>query len=165
MLTVVVDGIKVSFHAHDIDAGETPESYARKIVTPEVIAEVRAMHSARAKKAGKLRRRRTAARVNGMVRDSVMACLKGQAGPRRAAFIERLLRYRISDLRARIEAAFADGMTWDNHGAWHLDHRRPLSSFRINKLACRETRDAWAIDNLQPLWAADNLRKGARWCP
>jgi hypothetical protein len=62
-----------------------------------------------------------------------------------------------------IEAQFLPGMTWANYGKWHIDHKRPLASFRKGdeehiKKACHYT-------NLQPLWAADNIRKSAKWIP
>lgn len=62
------------------------------------------------------------------------------------------------ELVAHIEAQFQPGMTWDNYGAWHIDHVRPLVSAtspeELYKL-CHHT-------NLQPLWAPDNLRKNAQ---
>jgi hypothetical protein len=55
---------------------------------------------------------------------------------------------------------FQSGMTWDNWGEWHLDHKRPLSSF---DLSIREQfLQAVHFTNYQPLWAVDNLRKGSK---
>jgi hypothetical protein len=79
--------------------------------------------------------------------------------------LEKRLGYVVDELRSHLEGQFADGMNWANHGEWHIDHIRPLSSFKITSFRCRDFREAWAISNLQPLWAADNLRKGARWEP
>ena len=60
-------------------------------------------------------------------------------------------------------------MSWDNYGApqgqrgWHIDHIKPLAAFDLTdpeqcKQACHYT-------NLQPLWADENMRKGARFDP
>lgn len=61
-------------------------------------------------------------------------------------------------LAQHIESKFSDGMNWANRGEWHIDHIIPLASaktaddvFRLNHYT-----------NLQPLWALDNLQKGAR---
>lgn len=50
-------------------------------------------------------------------------------------------------------------MTWAafNAGEIHLDHRTPLSKFDCTTEA--GIRAAWALTNLQPLWATDNQRK------
>lgn len=72
-----------------------------------------------------------------------------------------VLGYRTEDFRVHIEARFKPGMTWANHGQWHVDHVRPLSSFDLTDPEQREKANALA--NLQPLWAAENMAKGAKW--
>jgi len=52
-------------------------------------------------------------------------------------------------------------MTWDNHGEWHIDHIRPLASFDL--LDEGDFMQAHHYTNLQPLWAEENLSKGATW--
>lgn len=64
-------------------------------------------------------------------------------------------------LCAHLESLFQPGMTWENYGAvWHVDHRKPCASFdltyRFEQQAC------FHFSNLQPLFALDNKRKGAR---
>jgi hypothetical protein len=64
--------------------------------------------------------------------------------------------------RAHIEARFADGMTWANHGTiWEVDHKRPLASFDLTDAAQR--RAACHFTNLQPLLTPANRAKGASW--
>lgn len=64
----------------------------------------------------------------------------------------------IVELRTHLERQFVTGMTWENHGTWHIDHKQPCASFdlsdRDQKRAC------FHYTNLQPLWAVDNIRKG-----
>lgn len=76
-----------------------------------------------------------------------------------------LLGYTVDDLKCHIESQFFDGMTWDNyrHDVWHIDHVRPLASFNYETPDDPEFREAWALSNLRPLWAIDNMRKGAKW--
>lgn len=62
--------------------------------------------------------------------------------------------------KAYIEDQFQEGMNWDNHGDWHLDHIKPLSAFDLSDRS--QTLEACHYTNYQPLWAADNLRKGSK---
>jgi hypothetical protein len=64
-------------------------------------------------------------------------------------------------LREHIQTQFTDGMTWDNYGDWHIDHKRPCSSFDLTKP--EEQHKCFHYTNLQPLWAADNQSKGSKW--
>jgi len=68
----------------------------------------------------------------------------------------------ILELQTHLESQFQPGMTWENwtKDGWHIDHIRPLSSFDLTDP--EQLRQACHYTNLQPLWAADNLSKGAR---
>lgn len=59
-----------------------------------------------------------------------------------------------------IESLFKDGMSWDNHGEWHIDHIIPLSSFNLKNRD--EFLKAVHYTNLQPLWKSENLSKGSK---
>lgn len=52
---------------------------------------------------------------------------------------------------------FTDGMSWDNHGEWHIDHIVPISVFL--KQGIVDPKIIHNLTNLQPLWAMDNLTK------
>ena len=54
-----------------------------------------------------------------------------------------------------LESKFQLGMSWDNYGDWHIDHKVPLSSAKSSE----ELEKLCHISNLQPLWALDNIRK------
>jgi hypothetical protein len=70
--------------------------------------------------------------------------------------------YTLADLAAHIERQFLKGMSWDNMGEWHLDHITPLSAFGYTSVTDPDFRAAWALTNLRPLWARENLAKSAR---
>lgn len=55
-----------------------------------------------------------------------------------------------------IESQFTEGMTWENHGEWHIDHIIPLSSAKTKE----EMEKLCHYTNLQPLWKEENLSKG-----
>jgi hypothetical protein len=69
------------------------------------------------------------------------------------------LGYSMDDLRTHLERQFLPGMGWHNIRLWHVDHIIPLSSFRFESIEDPEFKAAWALTNLRPLWAADNLKK------
>lgn len=70
-----------------------------------------------------------------------------------------LVGYAVSELRTHLERQFLPGMTWANMGKWHIDHIIPLASFKIAGPDDPQLRRAWALTNLRPLWAEDNIAK------
>jgi len=74
---------------------------------------------------------------------------------------ENLVGYKLKDLKKHLECQFKDGMTWDNYGkcGWEVDHRVPLSIFNIKGVKSKGFKDAWKLENLQPLWQKENLEK------
>jgi hypothetical protein len=75
---------------------------------------------------------------------------------------EALVGCSVSALRRQLQAQFSEGMNWENYGrsGWHIDHIRPCASFDLSDPA--QQRICFHYTNLQPLWAADNIRKGAK---
>lgn len=61
----------------------------------------------------------------------------------------------IESAKYYIELRFKPGMTWDNYGAWHIDHIYPLSLAKSTK----ELEKLCHYSNLQPLWARPNIIK------
>lgn len=54
-----------------------------------------------------------------------------------------------------IESKFLEGMSFENHGKWHLDHKTPLSTAKNIEESVKLNH----YTNFQPLWAVDNLKK------
>ena len=54
-------------------------------------------------------------------------------------------------------------MDWDNASKWHIDHIIPISAFDLADPL--EQRMAFHYTNVQPMWAAANLRKSAKVAP
>ena len=73
------------------------------------------------------------------------------------------LGYSPDDLIYHLEKQFKDGMSWDNYGEWHIDHIKPDSWFNYKSTDDEEFKKSWALSNLQPLWARDNLSKNNRY--
>jgi hypothetical protein len=80
---------------------------------------------------------------------------------------EALLGCTIAHAREHVSRQFTVGMDWSNHGRghgkWNIDHIVPMSTAKTQESAerlCHYT-------NLQPLWFAENMAKGAKlnWTP
>jgi len=64
-----------------------------------------------------------------------------------------------AELIVHIEKQFRPGMCWGNYGKWEVDHIRPYASFDLSDPAQQWT--CFHYTNLQPLWAEENVAKGA----
>lgn len=62
------------------------------------------------------------------------------------------------NFKSYIENKFADGMTWENYGKWHIDHIIPLCEAKTENDVLKLNH----YSNLQPLWAEDNLKKNRK---
>jgi hypothetical protein len=70
-----------------------------------------------------------------------------------------ILQYTPEELIIHLEKQFKDDMTWDNYGIWHVDHKLPITSFDIQEMGDDEFMKCWCLDNLQPMWGEENIRK------
>lgn len=70
-----------------------------------------------------------------------------------------ILGYTPKRLIEHLEKQFNDEMTWDNYGEWHVDHIKPISSFNIIEIGDDEFMECWSLENLQPLWGLENIKK------
>lgn len=121
----------------------------------------------------KLYRETNSLELNKRVRARYARCSRAKANGLLRSMLKRLLRcvsqqkldgtsmllgYSCVELIQRMEVQFQPGMSWNNHGEWHVDHKIPLAHF----VKRGETRPhiVNALCNLQPLWAEQNLKKG-----
>ena len=87
------------------------------------------------------------------------------------------LPYTIEELKAHIESLFEWWMTWENRGLynvktwddndsstwkWNLDHIIPHSFFNYESVEDEEFKECWALNNLRPYSAKQNLIDGNR---
>ena len=70
-----------------------------------------------------------------------------------------ILKYTPEDLIQHLEKQFTSDMTWENYGEWHVDHKKPITSFNFQEMGDDEFMKCWSLDNLQPLWEEENIRK------
>ena len=86
--------------------------------------------------------------------------------------ILQFLLYSIEELKAHIESQFEPWMTWNNRGTykidrwqddnpftwkWQIDHIIPQSIFHYTSMEDQAFQDCWALSNLRPYSAKQNL--------
>ncbi len=78
---------------------------------------------------------------------------------------QNLVGYDLDELMVHLEAQFTDGMSWDTYGkyGWWIDHIKPITAFTYTTPDDPDFKECWALDNLQPLWYAENISKGGNW--
>ena len=97
-------------------------------------------------------------RLTSDVRTRVWQTLKG--GKKHKSTFDAL-GYTPQQLMKHLEKYMEDGMNWDNytkHG-WHIDHTKPIDAFNFTSTEDEEFKKCWALSNLRPMWAEDNLKK------
>lgn len=77
---------------------------------------------------------------------------------------QKLVGYTAEDLRLRLESTMPEGYSWAHFmsGALHIDHIIPVAVHNFKSPADEDFRKAFALDNLQLLPAAVNMRKRAK---
>jgi len=80
-----------------------------------------------------------------------------RTGGAKTTHTEIMLGYTKEKLIKHLESKFLPGMFWENHGKWHIDHIKPVSVFVREGVT--DPKIINALENLQPLWAKDNMRK------
>ena len=109
--------------------------------------------------ASKKRRLITSNRLSLFIRNSLQRILTDWNGGAKSG--ELCCGYTVTELKQRIESLWLDGMSWSNRSEWHIDHIKPISLFI--KEGITDPAIINALSNLQPLWAKDNLSKGAKY--
>ena len=97
-------------------------------------------------------------RLTDILRSNFYRVLKQQNVKKENSHVLDLIGCSIKNLKKFIGKKFQPGMTWDNHGEWHIDHIKSCSAFNLINL--EEQKKCFHYTNLQPLWAEDNLTKG-----
>lgn len=119
----------------------------------EIKRKNKAKHSEKYKKSAALRmkekrKNNPTFRLNRNISKEVWAFMKGKKqGKTWKSFID----YDTDSLIKHIENKFDENMTWENYGKyWELDHIVPLNNFKDPDMTVN-IKNAWKLDNLQPL--------------
>ncbi|MDE3796955.1 hypothetical protein I7G59_06355 [Sinorhizobium meliloti] len=124
----------------------------------EIMREWRAANPDKLKGYDEKRRSTAKGRIDASIRAGIIKSIRrGSKGGKRRF---EILGYTVLDLMEHLEKRFLPGMTWDNYGEWHIDHIVPLAAHNYETPDDIDFKRAWALSNLQPLWAIDNMKKG-----
>jgi len=100
-------------------------------------------------------------RLNRTVKGGISKCLKRRNSSKDWHKWEEMVGYTAKKLKKHLEKQFTIEMSWDNYGSyWHIDHIIPLNFFNFQNAESSDFKRAWALKNLRPLKAEENLSKG-----
>jgi hypothetical protein len=103
--------------------------------------------------------------IKGKLNDNIKQYINHSLrGAKNGRHWEDLVGFSLEELKHHLEKQFQPEMNWGNYGkkGWHIDHIIPISAFNFSKPEHIDFKRAWALTNLQPLWAKDNLSKGIK---
>jgi hypothetical protein len=112
------------------------------------------------KRADTRRRSDPSQRIGISLRERLRSALRAQGLRKRRNTTWDLVGCGREEARTHLESQFTPGMTWENYGQWHIDHIRPCASFDLTDP--EQQKECFHYTNLQPLWAEENIKKGAR---
>lgn len=74
-----------------------------------------------------------------------------------------ILGYTKKELKNHLQKQFTKDMTWKafRNGDIHIDHIKPQSLFNLKDI--NDIKECWSLNNLQPLWAKDNMAKSNKY--
>lgn len=96
-------------------------------------------------------------RMKRIVSTSIAGTLRRSGFTKRSKVVE-ILGCTWDELKQHFERQFLKGMSWDNRELWHIDHIVPIASASTEEEVIRLNH----FTNLRPIWAKDNLSKGAQ---
>jgi len=111
------------------------------------------------------------------VSSAIREALKCNGGSKNGESILKYLPYTIKELKKHLESKFESWMNWKNNGLyrikywnnednstwfWQIDHIIPQSTLRYKSMKEENFKKCWALENLRPLSAKENLLKGAK---
>ena len=113
-------------------------------------------------------------RLRSYVSKSIAIAIK-LSGSQKDGSCSQHLPFSMDELKEHLEKQFKSWMTWDNHGkynsktwddndlstwVWQIDHIAPQSDLPYTSMEDDNFKKCWALENLRPLSAKQNLMDG-----
>jgi len=103
-------------------------------------------------------------RINSVVSTSIYQSLKIFNLSKSKCGWQEAVGYTLKELTEHLESQFDENMNWDNYGSyWHIDHIKPKSLFIFESVEDEQFKQCWALSNLRPLEAKENIRKSNKY--
>jgi len=106
-------------------------------------------------------------RLKVIISVTIRDMLKRNKTSKRGKSILQYLGYTLQQLKEHLEKQFEPWMNWDNYGIpggeekkWQIDHIIPRSLLPYDNMEHPNFQKCWALENLRPLEAIENLKKG-----
>lgn len=112
----------------------------------------------------KRKAQRRALSVKYQLRTRLSARLRSMLVDKRGKCTDALLGFSADELKRHLERQFTRGMSWHAFlaGRIHIDHIVPVAAFSVTSVDDPDFKVCWALTNLRPMWARDNIVKGAK---
>jgi hypothetical protein len=107
-------------------------------------------------------RNNDSARIAKNLRSRLRLAIKKQGGKKSASTLE-LIGTDWPTFFTWIQSKFRPGMTWKNHGKWHIHHDIACARFDLTKP--EQQRECFHFTNLLPMWGSENIKRGAKIFP
>ncbi len=122
----------------------------------------RKLHRKEINERAKKRRQNPIHKLHGNISSSMRQFLKSKNLSKNGRKTETLIINTFQEIKKHLEKNFLPGMSWKNMGrnGWHIDHIISVKFFKFTSTDDVEFKYCWSIENLQPLWEKDNIRKG-----
>ena len=102
-----------------------------------------------------------------LIGDAVRTALL-RSGLTKKSSVWKCLNYTPEELKAWLESQFKPWMSWKNYGRaeigmrrWNIDHIIPQSRLLYTSMEEENFKKCWALENLRPMEAIANIRKGS----
>lgn len=121
--------------------------------------------------------KREKVKLRRLIADRVRDMLKKSKTSKNNISVLPYLSYTIQDLKQHLESQFEAWMNWENHAiynhkvwddqdsstwTWNIDHIIPQSKLPYSSMEEDNFKKCWALDNLRPLSAKQNVIEGNR---
>ena len=96
--------------------------------------------------------------INNRISGAINATIRGRCHKRDW---EKVVGYTVDELKRHLEKKFTEGMSWEKfvNGKIHIDHKIPKCIFNFTSVKDMDFKRCWALSNLQPMWAKENIKK------